>query len=250
MLKERGRKGMSLGGSCVGRHDGRVADPMRAPRVLIVEDDAILAEALRVGLAQVGYEVTVVGDGTAFGDLVARVRPDLALLDVSLPSGPNGFDLARELRARCDASIVFVTAADNLEDRLAGFEVGGDDYVQKPFALAELLARIRAVLRRAGRVVSPVIEVRDLVVDEQQRSVSKGGQPVTLTTIEFDVLATLARSPGRVFSKGQLLSLIWGYDQYSPNVVEVHVSSLRRKVDTGPVPLIHTERGRGYVLRP
>jgi DNA-binding response OmpR family regulator len=145
---------------------------------------------------------------------------------------------------------VFVTASDSLEDRLAGFEAGADDYLPKPFALAELLARVAAVLRRAGRLVSPVLAVRDLVIDEQQRVVSRAGTVVPLTSTEFDLLSTLARSPGRIFSKGQLLALIWGFDQFAPNLVEVHVSSLRRKLDTGQVRLIHTERGRGYVLRP
>jgi DNA-binding response OmpR family regulator len=222
----------------------------RPPRILVVEDDEALAVALRMGLERVGYHVTVAGDGSQFPELIARVHPDLALLDVSLPDGPNGFELARELRACCDASIVFVTASDSLEDRLAGFEAGADDYLPKPFALAELLARVAAVLRRAGRLVSPVLAVRDLVIDEQQRVVSRAGTVVPLTSTEFDLLSTLARSPGRIFSKGQLLALIWGFDQFAPNLVEVHMSSLRRKLDTGQVRLIHTERGRGYVLRP
>jgi DNA-binding response OmpR family regulator len=144
---------------------------------------------------------------------------------------------------------MFITAADSVEDRLAGFDVGADDYLVKPFALAELLARVRAVLRRSGRMASRVIEVRDLVVDEQHRIVKKAGVAVSLTPTEFDLLSTLARAPGHVFSKVQLLSRIWGFDQYDPNVVEVHVSSLRRKIETGPVRLIYTERGRGYVLR-
>jgi len=234
----------------IWRNDGWMAGTLNPPRVLLVEDDESLALAVRVGLQQAGYVVSLAADGSEFGDLVARVRPDLALLDVSLPAGPNGFDLARELRTCSDAPIVFLTAADSLDDRLAGFETGADDYLVKPFALAELLARVRAVLRRSGRLSSSVLEVRDLVVDEQQRTVTRAGQVVAVTHTEFDLLATLARAPGRVFSKGELLSLIWGFDQYDPNLVEVHVSSLRRKIDDGPVRLIHTERGRGYVLRP
>ena len=220
------------------------------PRVLVVEDDESLANALQIGLREAGYEVTVARDGMRFGELVTNVRPDLVLLDVSLPQGPDGFELARQLRACSDAPIVFITAFDSLNDRLASFDVGADDFLPKPFALAELLARMRAVLRRAGRLVSPVVQIRDLVVDEQQRVVTKAGTIVPVTGTEFDLLATLVRAPGRVFSKGQLLSLVWGFDQYDPNLVEVHVSSLRRKIDNGPVRLIHTERGRGYVLRP
>jgi two-component system OmpR family response regulator len=228
-----------------------MVDTPRPPRVLLVEDDESLAVALRFGLQQAGYVVSVAVDGSSFSDRVATVRPDLALLDVSLPGASNGFDLARELRACSDAAIIFITAADTLEDRLSGFHTGADDYLVKPFALAELLARVRAVLRRTGRLTSAVVEVRDIVIDDQQRTVIQAGHVVALTSMEFDLLSTLARAPGVVFSKGQLLSLIWGFDHYDPNLVEVHVSSLRRKIDReGTVRLIHTVRGRGYVLRP
>jgi len=220
------------------------------PRVLVVEDDEALALAVKVGLQAAGYDVEHAGDGRDFAEIVDRFHPDLALLDVSLPDGPDGFDLARVLRARSDAPLMFITASDSLEDRLAGFDVGADDYLVKPFALAELLARMRAVLRRSGRVVSGCIEFRDVVIDELQRSVTRGGQPVSLTSVEFELLVTLARAPGRVFSKPELLSFVWGFDEYDPNLVEVHVSSLRRKIGGDGAALIQTERGRGYVLRP
>ena len=220
------------------------------PRVLVVEDDDALALAVKVGLQAAGYDVEHASDGRDFAEIVDRVHPDLALLDVSLPDGPDGFDLARVLRARSDAPLMFITASDSLEDRLAGFDVGADDYLVKPFALAELLARMRAVLRRSGRVVSGCIEFRDVVIDELQRSVTRGGQPVSLTSVEFELLVTLARAPGRVFSKPELLSFVWGFDEYDPNLVEVHVSSLRRKIGGDGATLIQTERGRGYVLRP
>ena len=216
----------------------------------MVEDDAALALAVRLGLQAAGYDVELAADGQGFSEIVDRFHPDLAMLDISLPDGPDGFDLARLLRARSDAPVLFITASDALADRLAGFEAGADDYVIKPFALAELLARVRAILRRAGRMVSGSIEVRDLVIDEQQRVVTRGGAPVPLTAMEFDLLATLARTPGRVFSKAQLLSFVWGFDEYDPNLVEVHVSALRRKIATDGPSLIQTERGRGYVCRP
>jgi two-component system, OmpR family, response regulator len=221
-----------------------------AARVVVVEDDSSLATALRIGLRRAGYEVVVAADGSGFEELVERFRPDLALLDISLPGGPDGFELARLLRARSDAPLLFITASDSLDDRLAGFDAGADDYVVKPFALAELIARVRAVLRRAGRLVSPVLEIRDLVIDDNQRAVTRAGVGVPLTPTEFDLLSTLARAPGQIFSKTQLLSLVWGFDQYDPNLVEVHMSSLRRKLDNDSTRLIHTERGRGYVLRP
>jgi two-component system, OmpR family, response regulator len=220
------------------------------PRILVVEDDQGLAMAVRAGLRAAGYEVEHMGDGHGVDEVVDRFHPDLALVDISLPEGPDGFDVARSLRARSEGALMFITAADTLEDRLAGFDVGADDYVIKPFALAELLARVRAVLRRAGRLASSSIQMRDLVIDEQHRTVTRAGQAIPVTTMEFELLATLARAPGRIFSKTQLLSLVWGFDEYDPNLVEVYVSSLRRKVDTVEPRLIHTERGRGYVVRP
>jgi two-component system OmpR family response regulator len=220
---------------------------MRRPRILLVEDDQSLAVAMRVGLQRSGYDVTVLCDGSNFEAVVDQFHPDLTLLDVSLPVGPDGIALARAFRARSDAPVLFVTASDSLEKRLAGFDAGADDYVVKPFALAELLARVAAVLRRTGRLISPVIAIRDFVIDENRRTVTRAGVELALTPTEFGMLSTLARSPGQVFSKGQLLSLLWGFDHYDPNIVEVHMSALRRKLGT---PLIHTERGRGYVLRP
>jgi two-component system, OmpR family, response regulator len=220
------------------------------PRLLLVEDDDALSIAVGVGLHAAGYEVERAPDGRGFDDLVDRFHPDLAMLDLALPHGPGGFELARQLRARCDAPVIFITASDALSDRLAGFDAGADDYVVKPFALAELLARIRAVLRRAGRLVSGSIEVRDFVIDEVHRTVTRAGEPVPLTPVEFDLFATLARAAGRVFSKTQLLSFVWGFDEYDPNLVEVHVSALRKKIGPENASLICTERGRGYVLRP
>ena len=216
----------------------------------MVEDDTTLAAALGAGLRRIGYKVEVVADGGGFDALVDGFRPDLALLDISLGDAPDGFELARTLRARTDTPLMFITAADTLEDRLAGFDAGADDYIVKPFALAELIARVRVVLRRAGRLSLPVIELRDLVIDEDTRTVNRKGQPVSLTPTEFDLLVTLARAPGEVFSKGRLLTLVWGFDEYDPNLVEVYMSSLRRKIGDTTSRLIHTERGRGYVLRP
>jgi two-component system OmpR family response regulator len=227
-----------------------IASAPSPPRILLVEDDESLALALRVGLRRTGYQVEVAPNGSNFAELVERFRPDLALIDIALPGELNGFDLAAELRARSDAALLFVTAADTLQDRLAGFEAGADDYVVKPFALAELLARVRAVLRRSGRLVSGAVQIRDLLIDEGRRTVTRAGQPVPLTPTEFELLSTLAHAPGTAFSKAQLLSLVWGFSEYDQNLVEVHVSALRRKVERGDARLIYTERGVGYVLRP
>jgi DNA-binding response OmpR family regulator len=221
-----------------------------APRVLIVEDDGSLREALSTALGMVGYEVRTVPDGLELGDVLERFRPDLVALDVYLPDGPDGFDLAKEIRSLASIPVVFLTAADAVDQRLKGFELGADDYVVKPFSMAELLARIRAVLRRAGRLNSPTWQVRDLVVDEQNRTVVRADQPVDLTPTEFDLLCTLARTPGQVHSKAQLLSQIWGFDVSDPNLVEVCISSLRRKLEAQGPRLIFTQWGRGYYLRP
>jgi DNA-binding response OmpR family regulator len=223
---------------------------MSAPRLLFIEDDPSLREAVTVTLRQAGYAVRADADGTDLDRAVADFHPDMAILDVRLPEGDEGFELAARLKAMADLPIVFVTAADNLDDRLRGFEVGGDDYLVKPFAVAELLARVRAVLRRAGRLTSPTYQIFDLLIDEANRTAQRGGTDLALTKIEFELLMVLAREPGRVFSKTQLLSLVWGFDGYQGNLVEVHVSALRRKLESLGGRLIHTERGEGYVLRP
>jgi DNA-binding response OmpR family regulator len=146
--------------------------------------------------------------------------------------------------------MLFVTAADALEDRLRGFELGADDYLVKPFPMAELIARVRAILRRSGRLRSPTLEVRDLVLDEVNNIALRSGQPLDLTPTEFNLLHTLAKDAGKVFSKSRLLSLVWGWENYPHNLVEVHISALRRKLEEHGPRLIHTERGAGYVLRP
>jgi two-component system OmpR family response regulator len=223
---------------------------MATPRLLFIEDDSSLREAVAVTLRRAGYEVRADPDGSDLAAAVAAFHPDLAILDVRLPGEGDGFDLARQLKTMAEVPIVFVTAADALEERLRGFEVGADDYLVKPFAISELLARVRAVLRRAGRLTSPTYDVCGLLVDEANRTVNRDGVDVPLTKKEFDLLTVLARDAGRVFSKTQLLSLVWGFDGYQNNLVEVHISALRRKLEALGGRLIHTERGEGYVLSP
>lgn len=223
---------------------------MSAARLLIVEDDESLRTAMAAALTSAGYVVEVASDAASAEAVREAFRPDLAILDVRLPGDETGFDIATQIRAESGIAVLFVTAADALEDRLRGFDVGGDDYLVKPFPIAELIARVRAVLRRAGRLTSQTIEVRDLVVDEVANVAYRGGHELDLTPTEFNLLITMAKQPGTVFSKARLLALVWGWQNYQRNLVEVHVSALRRKLEAHGPRLIHTERGRGYVLRP
>jgi DNA-binding response OmpR family regulator len=220
------------------------------PRVLLIEDDTAVREGVASALAGHGYQVEVAEDGTGLAAMLERSRPDIAILDVGLHVGPDGFELARQIRAASDIPVVFLTAADSVEDRVRGFDVGGDDYIVKPFSVAELLVRMRALLRRSARLASSTLQVTDLLIDMSERRAVRNGQPLTLTPTEFDLLATLARNPGRVWSKRELLTEVWGFDAYQPHLVEVHVSALRRKIEASGSRLIHTERGGGYVLRP
>ncbi|HZQ88015.1 MAG TPA: response regulator transcription factor [Acidimicrobiales bacterium] len=222
----------------------------RQARVLVVEDDPDVRYIVDVALKQTGYAVALEASGNNLQRVAAAFRPDLAILDVTFPRGPDGLTLARQLRDVSTVPILFLTAMASLEDRLAGFNAGGDDYLVKPFAIAELLARVRALLLRSGRLEAPAFEIGDCTIDVDGRIVTRGGRDITLTRTEFDLLATLARDPGKVLSKPQLLARVWGFDAYDVHLVEVHMSSLRRKLHAHGTPLIQTVRGVGYVLRP
>jgi two-component system OmpR family response regulator len=223
---------------------------MGSARILFIEDEPAIREAIARALAREGYRVHAAADGRGLEELLERFRPDVAILDVMLPGGRDGFELARQLRAASDLPIVFLTARDAPPARLRGFSVGGDDYVTKPVLIEELLARVRALLRRCGRLSSPVIEVGDLLIDEQAAAVTHAGEPVALTATELRLLSYLARNRGRVLSKLQILTQVWGYEDYDPNLVEVNISALRRKLERHGRRLIHTVRGQGYMLKP
>jgi two-component system OmpR family response regulator len=214
-------------------------------RVVVIEDEAAVRTGVAAALEREGLVVSAFADSVEV-QTVEATMPDLVVLDVGLPHG-DGFELARRLRARRDVPIVFLTARDAVADRLTGFEIGADDYLVKPFALEELLARVRAVLRRGGRHTAP-LEVGDVLVDEQAGLAFRKGQPLALTPTELRLLAYLVRHRGLVLSKPQLLSQVWGYDAYDPNVVEVHISALRRKLEEHGPRLLETVRGLGYRL--
>jgi two-component system, OmpR family, response regulator len=221
---------------------------VNAPRVLLVEDDTALRDAVAAALRDAGYQVLDLPDGMDVPRRTESFRPDLAVLDVRLPVGPSGLGLARMLRQGGDMPVLLLTAADSEADRLAGFDAGADDYVVKPFSMPELLARVRALLRRSGRVTSDTWQVGDLTVDEAARSVHRGDTPVELTRTEYELLLVLGRHAGRVVSKTQLLTAVWGFDALDTNLVEVHVSALRRKLEAYGPRLVHTMRGAGYRL--
>ncbi|GGP61304.1 response regulator transcription factor [Saccharothrix coeruleofusca] len=218
-----------------------------AARVLVIEDAEAIAAAVGSALREAGYRVLLRPDGRDLEAELVRFRPDLVVLDVMLP-GRDGFALLEVVRRACDAGVVMLTARDGVADRLRGLDRGADDYLGKPFALAELVARVSAVLRRLGRTPSTV-RVGDLVVDADSAVVLRGGVPVELTATELRLLRYLASQRGRVVGKARILTAVWGYEDYDPNLVEVHVSALRRKLEEHGPRLLHTVRGLGYVLR-
>jgi two-component system, OmpR family, response regulator len=217
-------------------------------KVLVVDDDQFLCEALSMALEAKGFVVRSEADGVAITGALAEFRPDIALVDLNLPNGVNGVDVTRRLRAVTDIPVVFVSGSDRVTDRLAGFEVGADDFVTKPFSISELIARMDAVLRRCQQARPTEVAVGDLVIDESARLVTRSGNVISLRNLEFQLLAMFARHPGQVLSKSQLLDAVWGFVLFDVNLVEVHVSHLRRKLEKHGPRVIHTVRGVGYVL--
>ncbi|WP_209559513.1 response regulator transcription factor [Frigoribacterium sp. PvP032] len=213
-------------------------------RVLVIDDDPALLSSVVAALGAEGFAVKGLPDGSELPDALRAFVPDLVVLDWMLP-GASGIRLAATVRTSSDAAVVMLTARDELDDRLRGFAEGVDDYVVKPFSVAELLARISAVLRRRGRIPA-VIEVADLVVDPEAAVTTRSGVALDLTATEQRLLTFLAESRGRTVSKTQILTQVWGYDDYDPNLVEVHLSSLRKKMEREGPRLIHTVRGLGY----
>ena len=222
-----------------------------AARVLVVEDDAGVAAMLRRNLAYEGFGVDVAGDGPSG---LARVRdhsPDLVILDVMLP-GLDGFEVLRRLRAAGDDTpVLMLTARDAVADRVRGLEGGADDYLIKPFAFREMLARINALLRRRADGERDILRFVDLELDLVARRATRRGRPIELSVTEFELLAHFLRHPDQVLSRDQIMERVWGHDfAGESNVIEVYVGYLRRKLEAGGAPrLIQTVRGIGYVLR-
>ena len=218
------------------------------PRVLVVEDSETIREMVAEALSDVGYHTDARCDGAGLEDVLEGLRPDLVVLDVMLP-GRDGFALIDVIREWGDIGIVLITARDGLPDRLRGLDGGADDYVVKPFELAELLSRVGAVLRRRGRLPQ-VVQVGDLMLDVEAGAAARDGHRLDLTATELRLLEFLVEQRGRIVSAGQILNAVWGYDAYDPNLVQVHVSGLRRKLEVHGPRILHTVRGIGYRLQP
>ncbi len=223
-------------------------------RILVVDDEAVLAEMVAMALRYEGWDITTAGDGAAAIAAALDTRPDAVVLDVMLPD-MSGLQVLAALREQIpNLPVLLLTAKDAVEDRIAGLSAGGDDYVTKPFSLEEVVLRLRALLRRTGAATedsSAKIVVGDLVLDEDSHEVTRAGDPIVLTSTEFELLRFLMRNPKRVLSKGQILDHVWGYDFGGrSNIVELYISYLRKKIDNGRHPMIHTLRGAGYVLKP
>ncbi len=224
-------------------------------RVLVVDDEVNIAELLAMALRYEGWEIRMAHSGTDAVAAARDFRPDAMVLDIMLPDF-DGLEVLRRIRADGDdAPVLFLTAKDAVEDRIAGLTAGGDDYVTKPFSLEEVVARLRGLIRRAGTAAQAehanLLVVGDLTLDEDSREVHRSGDEVTLTATEFELLRFLMRNPRRVLSKAQILDRVWQYDfGGQANVVELYVSYLRKKIDAGREPMIHTMRGAGYVLKP
>jgi len=224
--------------------------PGRDPRVLVVEDDNEIAQVLQRSLRLDGYDVRIAGDGEAALDQAAAYHPDLVILDLGLPK-IDGIEVARRLRAADDVPILMLTARDAVESRVEGLDSGADDYLVKPFERQELLARLRALLRRRPPRGSASLVVGDLSLNPDTHEVTRGERTVELTQREFELLEYLMRNERIVVPRQRLLEEVWGYDPFATtNTIEVFVSNLRRKLESGgEARLLHTIRGAGYVLR-
>lgn len=224
-----------------------------APHVLVVDDDDAIRDMVGTALRYAGFETTVAVDGRDALARLSETAPDLVVLDVLMP-GIDGFEVCERLRNQGEATpIIFLTARAASRDVLEGFGRGGDDYITKPFVLDELVARIRAVLHRAGQLADDGIQrCGDLELDGDRHEVHRGGQRIDLSPTEFNLLRYLLTNAGRVLSKRQILDRVWRYDfDGDGHVVETYISALRRRVDAGRGPaMIHTVRGVGYTIRP
>ena len=247
------KSGLNIGGLGAERAypwPRMLASDEHAGRVLVVEDDEAIADVLRRTLRQEGHEVRSSGDGVEALRVAEEFVPDLVILDLGLP-GLDGVEVCERLRADSDVPILILTARTDLDDRVTGLDSGADDYLVKPFERKELLARLRALMRRRPPRGSAALVVGDLRLNPDTREVARGDRQIELTNREFELLEHLMRNERLVVSRERLLEEVWGYDPMAmTNTIDVFVSNLRRKLEVGDEPrLLHTKRGAGYVLR-
>jgi two-component system OmpR family response regulator len=223
-------------------------------RIVVVDDEPSLTDLLAMALRYEGWEIRTAADGRTAIKLVHEFRPDVVVLDIMLPD-LDGMQVLSRLRAdRQDIPVLFLTAKDSVDDRIAGLTAGGDDYVTKPFSLEELVARLRGLIRRSTVVIAdatdPILTVGDLVLNEESYEVRRGERPIELTATEFELLRFFMRNPRRVMSRMQILDRVWSYDFGGrSSIVEIYISYLRKKIDAGEMPMIRTVRGVGYMLK-
>lgn len=224
-------------------------------RALVVDDEESITQLIAMALRYEGWEVRSASSGAEALEVMADFQPDVAVFDIMLPDF-DGMQLLSRVRAKGGMfPVLFLTALDSVEERVAGLTAGGDDYVVKPFSLEELLARLRGLVRRSqvrlAAEPNPVLKIGDLELNEDSYDVTRGGENIQLTNTEFELLRYLMRNSGRVLSKAQILDRVWSYDfDGKPTVVELYISYLRRKIDAGRPAMIHTVRGAGYMLKP
>jgi DNA-binding response OmpR family regulator len=220
------------------------------PAVLIVDDEPQIVEFLRMGFGYEGFRVSVATTGSEALRTITAQRPDIVILDIMLPE-LNGFEVAKQIRQAYNTCIIMLTAKEDVDDRIAGLDMGADDYVTKPFIFKELMARVRAVLRRRGLQVGDVLTFQDLTLHRGAHTVTRNTRPIELTPREFELLEFFMMHPRQVLTRNAILARIWGYNSVvDDNVIEVYVKHLREKLqDIPPTQLLKTVRGVGYVMR-
>jgi len=221
----------------------------KKPSVLIVDDEQHIVDFLRMGFEYEGFSVSVAANGPEALRVAIAQQPDIVILDLMLP-GMDGFEVTRKLRGISATAIIMLTARENVDDRVTGLDLGADDYVTKPFAFKELMARTRAVLRRHGKTVGDVLSFHGVALDRATRVVTRDDTPIELTPREFDLLEFFLMNARRVLTRDVILARVWGYDyDGDDNIIEVYVRHLREKLHDNPPQLLQTVRGVGYTLR-
>jgi len=224
-------------------------DPAKAPRVLVVDDERSIVDFIRLGLQYEGFSVQTAPDGQAALRLISEFKPHVVVLDIMMPK-LDGLQVAEAIRGNKDTGVIILSAKDEVQDRIKGLDVGADDYLVKPFDFGELLARIRAVMRRRNPTAELVLRVQDVTLDETTREVRRDGRLIELSAREFDLLRLLMMHPNQVLPRERILDQVWGYNFFGDaNNVEVYIRYLRQKLKDEPHQLIQTVRGVGYRIK-